>query len=527
MQLALLRHPGTVLANLDQSPEPLVIWLATQLGIPAAAFAAYARRPQTMTDHARRLAMTLELRAPVAADWVPMIEAAAQAAWATDRGQPIVAAVIAALRTAGIILPPAAVIERAAIAGRARARKRATDALLVGVTEEQLAKLDRLLVLDGSVGMTPFAWLKAMPIAPKADHVGELLDRLGRVREIGLPPDISERAAAERLRQFVREGYAADAHQLGRYTAHRRRAILITTAADLESRLTDAVLDMADKLIGGVFARARNATRQRYVASAADIGRLMLLFHGTIEALVAAQENDTDVFEAVDDAVGWPKLLHVRQDVRVLAGLASEDPLVPAADRWKTLHKFAPALIAALEFRTARANNSMLAALNLLRDLSQSGKRRYLRMRRCRSARRGENWSCRTHDQTAGWYKRLFWQRCATSCAREMSGSSVRPITAASTAICCRQPRCRRLWRSLACRYRRMNGWPPADSNSTNGSGASPRACAAARSTVSKCVTRDCTSRLSRRPHRPMPAASPTGLTHCCQPYASPNCCTM
>jgi hypothetical protein len=122
--------PGTVLANLDQSPEPLVIWLATQLDIPAAAFADYSRRPQTMTDHARRLAMTLGLRAPVAADLVPMIEVAAQAAWATDRGQPIVAAVIAALRTAGIILPPAAVIERAAIAGRARARKRATDALL-------------------------------------------------------------------------------------------------------------------------------------------------------------------------------------------------------------------------------------------------------------------------------------------------------------------------------------------------------------------------------------------------------------
>jgi hypothetical protein len=335
VQLALLRHPGTVLANLDQSPEPLVIWLATQLGIPAA-FAAYARRPQTMTDHARRLAMTLGLRAPVAADLVPMIEVAAQAAWASDRGQPIVAAVIAALRTAGIIVPPAAVIERAAIAGRARARKRATDALLAGMTEEQLAKLDRLLVSDGSVGMTQFAWLKAMPIAPKADHVGELLDRLGRVREIGLQPDISERVAAERQRQFVREGYAADAHQLGRYTAHRRRAILVATAADLESRLTDAVLDMADKLIGSMFAKARNATRQRYVASAADIGRLMLLFHGTIEALVAAQENDTDAFEALDEAVGWPKLLHARQDVRTLAGLASEDPLVPAADRWRT-----------------------------------------------------------------------------------------------------------------------------------------------------------------------------------------------
>jgi hypothetical protein len=58
-----------------------------------------------------------------------------------------------------------------------------------------------------------------------------------------------------------------------------------------------------------------------------------------------------------------------------LAGLASEDPLVLAADRWKTLHKFAPALIEALQFRTARTNDPMLAALKLLRGLSQSGKR--------------------------------------------------------------------------------------------------------------------------------------------------------
>ena len=63
VQLALLRHPGIALANLEQPPEPLVLWLARQLDIPAAAFARYASRPQTMTDHARHLARVLQLRA--------------------------------------------------------------------------------------------------------------------------------------------------------------------------------------------------------------------------------------------------------------------------------------------------------------------------------------------------------------------------------------------------------------------------------------------------------------------------------
>jgi hypothetical protein len=66
---------------------------------------------------------------------------AAQSAWGTDRGKPIVTGVIAALRAEKIILPAPEVIERTAIAGRARARKRAADALLAGLSPAQLTKL--------------------------------------------------------------------------------------------------------------------------------------------------------------------------------------------------------------------------------------------------------------------------------------------------------------------------------------------------------------------------------------------------
>ncbi len=375
VQLALLRHPGTALAYLDQPADTLVTWMAGQLDVPAAVFAEYARRPQTMTDHARQLAASLGLRTPTMADLPSVIEVAAEAARATDRGQPIAAAVIAALRTAGIILPGAAVIERVAIAGRARARKRAADALVAGLSAEHLTKLDGLLVIDPSVGMTPFAWLKATPIAPKADHVSELLDRLRMIRGICVPVENAARIHEDRLQQFVREGHASDAHQLGRYSEHRRRAILVATVLDLETRLTDAILDMADKLIGGLFAKARNAARRRYAASANNVGRLMRMFHGTIEALAAAHEGEADAFEAVDDAVGWPKLLRVREEVQEFASLAGEDPLVRAADRWRTLRKFAPALIEALQFRSTRAGDPMLGALKLLAGLNQSGKR--------------------------------------------------------------------------------------------------------------------------------------------------------
>src|SRR5271165_1542319 len=375
VQLALLRHPGRALPNMDEPVDALVAWLAAHLELPVAAFTEYARRPQTMTDHARFLADILGMRPAVSADLPFMIEAAAQCAWSTDRGEPIVAGIIAALLASKIILPAPAVIERAAIAGRARARKRVTDALLSGVSTEQMAKIDKLLTVDLSTGLSQFGWLKSFPVSPKADHIEELVDRLHAVRDIGLVPESAAQIHEDRFRQLVREADISEAGQLERHAAHRRRAIQIALLLDLEPRLTDAMLDMADKLIGRMFARAKNAQEKRYVASTKDVGRLMRLFGATIAALGVAQESERDGFAVADEAVGWPKLLNARSEIEAVADLAETDPLVRAADRYLTLRRFAPILIEALAFRAARNNDPMLAALVLLQELNRAGKR--------------------------------------------------------------------------------------------------------------------------------------------------------
>jgi hypothetical protein len=233
VQLALLRHPSIALALVDEEIGDLVDWMSVQLGIPATLFAEYARRPQTLTDHARELATTLGLRTSTRADLSLMIEAGAAAAWSTDKGFPIAAGIVDALRRAGIMLPAPAVVERTGIAGRARARKRAADALLDGLTGEQLAALDNLLVVNPSSGLTTVAWLKTIPGAPKADHVRDLVDKLRAVRAIGIDRSVGGRIHESHLRQLVREGHGLPAYLLDRYTVHRRRVTLVALLIDL------------------------------------------------------------------------------------------------------------------------------------------------------------------------------------------------------------------------------------------------------------------------------------------------------
>ena len=83
-------------------------------------------------------------------------------------------------------MPAISTIERAGIAGRARARKQASQALLSGLSSAQLTKLDALFSANDDAESASLAWLKAIPTATKPDHIREILDRLQFVRQIGI-----------------------------------------------------------------------------------------------------------------------------------------------------------------------------------------------------------------------------------------------------------------------------------------------------------------------------------------------------
>ena len=379
LQLALLRHPGVTLAQLMQDrgalPHDLAAFIAEQLGLRVTDLADYAARDQTMTDHARELAARLGLRGPTRTDIPFMIEAATRTAWATDNGMTIANGVVAALRETRILLPSISTIERASSAGRARARRQAAYALIADLSVEQVHALNRLFDETGAGGTSQLTLLKTIPVAAKPDHIRQILDRLRQVRKIGIPPDLADRIHADRFRQYVREGRASPAYMIERYTPSRRHATLLAFLIDVEERLTDSALEMADKLIGSIFTRARNAQARSYATTSKNVARLMLIFRRTIDALTDAVDTGEDPIEALDASVGWTTLLRARPEVATIAETASVDPLTVAADRYVTLRKFAPDLLEALEFRAAKGSAKTIAAIEMLRALNRSGKR--------------------------------------------------------------------------------------------------------------------------------------------------------
>lgn len=375
VQFCLLRHPGQGLGPGQQPPTALLDFVAGQLGIPATAFADYARRDQTRREHAAELLAILGLRSFRLRDWRDCLRVGADAAWATDRGEPIVQAMLTHLRAQGVLVPDPAVLERIGLAARARARQRTFHALADGITEAERILLDGLLVTDPALRRSRFAWLRDAPEAPAPTNMVALLDRLDWVRNVGVARDRTARVHPDRLVRLVEEGGIMTAQHLANVEPLRRTALLVAGIADLEIRLTDAVLAMFCKYMGSLFTKARGREERRFQTTKRDVARTLRLFRRTIAALKQAKESGEDGVAVVEREVGLAKLDQALPVIEAVADVADVEILATAAEKYAVLRRFSPRFLAALRFQSSTPQDPLLAAIDLLKAADENSAR--------------------------------------------------------------------------------------------------------------------------------------------------------
>ena len=375
VQLCLLRYPGLGMGPAEQPPEAMIAFVANQLGVPSAVFADYAQRDQTRREHAVELQRYLSLRSFGLADWRACLRVGADAAWATDRGEPIVQAMLAHLRANGVLLPTAAVLERIGLAARARARKKTFETLAAGLSDSERDTLTGLLAVDPELRRSRFAWLRDYSESPAPSNIVALLDRLEYARGLEIDPARAGRIHAARLARLIDEGAIMTVQHIADLEPARRTAILTVQAASLETRLSDATLAMFEKYMGTLFSRARNRDERRFQATRRDVARALILFRRTIAALRHAKEAGEDGVAVVEREIGMKQLDGVLPVIGAVADVADQDILVTAAERYSVLRRFSPRFLAAFDFRSNTPNDPVLAAVDLLRAMDRDGTR--------------------------------------------------------------------------------------------------------------------------------------------------------
>ena len=377
LHIALLRHPGQGWLDDTELPGPLVAWLAEQIDVAFADLARYGSRGATRSSHRRLATRHLGLRAFVPAhDMRTAMDLAARAAFDTDDGRIILARLTGEMKAQRFVLPSADTLERIGLAGRARARRLSAQALNDSLDGERKKALEGLLEHDPSIGRSRLTWLRSPPHSTSARSMLGLLERLRFVRAIALARHLGDNIHPVRLAKFAREGAVAPVNLLSDFGERRRVASLAAQMLELETTLTDSAIALFERLTGQLFTRSKSRQDRSWSASKAQAGRLIRLFGGTIDAMMQAREQSRDPFDVLDEAVGWDRLMASRDEIDALGDLATEDPLSLAASRYTQLRRFAPAFLETFEFDAPVAGRSLQAAVELLRELNQSGRRK-------------------------------------------------------------------------------------------------------------------------------------------------------
>jgi TnpA family transposase len=377
IQLCLLRYPGQGLGPGEHPPEPLVAFVAEQLGLTAAAFAEYAARDQTRREHALELQAVLGLRRFGFPAWRECLRVGTEAACSTDRGEPIVRAMLDQLRRTSIILPAPHVLERIGLDARVRARRRAFEAVASGLTDADRQTLDALLTNDPDVGRSRFTWLRDCPESPAPSNMIELLDRLDYVRSLGVDADRARRIHPGRLARLVEEGGNMTAQHIADLEPARRTAILVAQVAHLDTRVADATLAMFEKYIGSLFTKARGKDERRFQATKRDVAKALLLFRRTIAALKRAKQAGEDGLAVVEREVGMAQLDRALPTIEAVANVADQDILLTAAEKYSVLRRFSPRFLASFQFQSNVPHDPALAAIEAIKAADQAGARAF------------------------------------------------------------------------------------------------------------------------------------------------------
>ncbi len=368
VHLAYLKFPGRVLGAEEVPPPDMVTFVASQIGSPPKAFDEYARRDETRREHVGELLTYLGVRSFRREDYRALVNVAIETATGADRGDAIVAAMIEHLRERRILLPAAVTLEKIALAGRALARKRANKSLVEGLSREAISGLEALIAVGDDQDRTPLAWLREWPEAPTQRNLAGVIERLQSIRKLGVGADREQRIHRARYAAIARETGILSAQHLSRFDTPRRLATLVVFARETEATFTDAAIVMFDKMMGGVFRRADRARKENVVDRAKTLDASTRALIGMAKAMLAARACGQDQIAAVERALGWERLKTLVAEVEKTVTVARDDNLAEIVDRYPTVRRMAAVLLDAFAFRSWKSGDSLLAALEVLRE---------------------------------------------------------------------------------------------------------------------------------------------------------------
>jgi TnpA family transposase len=375
VQLCSIRFPGQILSPNDAPDQRVLAIIARQLRLDPDLWPEYAARDETRREHLQAILAITGYRQFKPVDYRALATWLLPLALQSDHSMVLGRAVLDELKVRRIVTPPLLVVERLCAEATTRALRRIYVALTESLTTNQRRQLDALFSPYENHHFSVLAWLRLPAPGTGPRHMNNLLARLHRIRSLGLAPGLEHAVHRNRLLKLARTAVHTTLQHLKRFDETQRYALLVALLLETRATLTDEILDMHDRIMGKLFARAKRKHQEAFLDSAQAINEKIRIFAKVGQAILDARRTGKDPFTAIEAVLPWESFEASVTEADGIATPAMDDSLSLIGSSYSQIRRYAPAFLETFEFRAAPGGENLLQAIHLLRRLNAADSR--------------------------------------------------------------------------------------------------------------------------------------------------------
>ncbi|GEC91045.1 MULTISPECIES: Tn3 family transposase [Paenibacillaceae] len=375
VQLALLRYPGWSITDMKEIPDFLLDYLAKQLDIEPGVFSLYARRENTLWDHLKEIREEYRYTTFTTNDYRRLLKYLFKLALENGNAVHLIRSALDEMRRSKIILPAITTIERVVWEARHRAEERIYRLIHLSLTSSQKQKLDKLIEPVIGTGKTKLGWLKETTGQFSPEAFLKVIERLDYIRSLQLNID-TRSIHPNRLRQLSRLGSRYEPQSFRRFHEAKRYTVLVAYLLDLSQDLVDQAFEIHDKQVLTLQSKGRKQQEEIQKQNGKAVNEKVVHYADLGDALIKARDQGIDPFVMLETVMPWEKFVESVEEAKKLSRPLDYDYLDLLESRFNYLRKYTPTLLNALEFRSTKSAEPLMRALDTIREMNQTGKRK-------------------------------------------------------------------------------------------------------------------------------------------------------
>jgi Domain of unknown function (DUF4158)/Tn3 transposase DDE domain len=372
LQLCTVRFLGTFLSDPTDVPSSVVAYLAQQLSIEeTSCLPRYLEREATRREHAGEIQQLYGYTDfGIQPESWRLLRWLYERTWlSAERPSVLFDLTMARLVERKILLPGVTTLTRLIAQVRERANRRLWRVLSQQLDAQQRKGLEELLIADNA-RITPFERLKKGPTRLSTPSLAKALLRLQEIRALGVNRVNLSRIPRVRLQLLARTAATARAQAIARMPAERRIATLLAWAHEWEAEATDDVIDLLDALIRELSVFSVREGRKERLRTLKDLDKAALQLSEACQVLFDPDTADPDVRGKIFERFDPIELMASMTAVERLARPEDDEPYCEfMLKRWRSVRRFLPKLLEAIEFQGTEAGQPVIDALHYLKSI--------------------------------------------------------------------------------------------------------------------------------------------------------------